>query len=155
MEITFQKELNRAHVFRIRRQDGSETWQRHTDFFVLHDLLHYVVEKNLRYKEAFYGLVEQGKNIEDFDNLSREASRSLPWESIVTEHLVNLFASELTSEQPWQDFLDQVETVCRQAGLEVPQIADSQLRAIREQFKGLHQQWQSLKDSERLTLHWP
>src|SRR5688500_10877816 len=48
------------------RADGSSTWQRSSDFFAHHDLIHYAVESVLGYREGFLGLVASGRDLDSF-----------------------------------------------------------------------------------------
>src|SRR5438094_310694 len=48
------------------REDGSLTWQRSSDFFAYHDLMHYAVETTFGYREGFLGLVAQGRDLDSF-----------------------------------------------------------------------------------------
>ncbi len=48
MEIT--KNEGKPHIISYARDDGTITWMHSDDFFVRHDLSHYVIEKQLGYK---------------------------------------------------------------------------------------------------------
>jgi len=48
------------------RDDGSSTWQKSSDYFAYHDLIHYAVETTLGFRDAFLGLVAKGKGLDEF-----------------------------------------------------------------------------------------
>jgi hypothetical protein len=86
MTISFQKEQDKPHVLRCTRKDGSVTWTLlKTPFDIDHDLTHYVVEKTLNLRGGFYGLLEQGVDINDFLLPKDERPIHLKWENLPIE----------------------------------------------------------------------
>lgn len=67
MNIIFTKRKNGSATLRCIRADGSETWSntKHPAL-VVHDLIHYVVETELGFGQAFYGLLATGHDISNF-----------------------------------------------------------------------------------------
>ncbi|MGH8436256.1 MAG: hypothetical protein ACRERX_17645, partial [Pseudomonas sp.] len=58
LTIRIKKGRDGPHSLVCQRADGSMTMQHHpTEFFPLHDLIHYAVETVLNYQRGFYGLV--------------------------------------------------------------------------------------------------
>ena len=68
------------------RADGSRTWGKEHPFFPVHDLTHCAVENVLGFDQAFFGLIATGWDIDDFTKPG--ASRKLPFQAIVAEHVV-------------------------------------------------------------------
>lgn len=70
MLIRLKKTSDGSSVLSCVRADGSTTWQRNEGrkgrFFPLHDLTHYAVETVLGHRRGFFGLVNEGWNLEDF-----------------------------------------------------------------------------------------
>ncbi len=46
MLIQFTKNAGKPHILKYIRDNGTETWMPAEDFFIRHDLSHYVLEKN-------------------------------------------------------------------------------------------------------------
>ena len=76
MTIAFSKKENKQHTLTCTRTDGSQTWMQVSDFFVAHDLMHYATETVLQYKDAFYGMLNRGINITDFEKPKSERTIS-------------------------------------------------------------------------------
>ena len=96
MEILFTKTGKEDHVFSCKREDGSVTWKQGSSFFILHDLCHFAVETVMQLKNAFYGMVEAGTDISDFDLPKEQRDFQITNEAIFAEHLVNLLVIEYT-----------------------------------------------------------
>ncbi len=71
MEIIFTKHANNSNHISCKREDGSTTWMKCTDFFIRHDLMHFALETTFNFKNAFYGMIAGGISISDF-NLPKE-----------------------------------------------------------------------------------
>ena len=81
------------------RSDGSFTRSSIHPGNELHDIIHYAVESTLKFKQGFYGLLDQGYQIEDFEaprpiRKMELLPANLPLESIQTEFLVNQLMME-------------------------------------------------------------
>src|SRR3982751_5238079 len=74
------------------RADGTRTWGKEHPFFPVHDLTHCAVESVLRLDQAFFGLIAKGWEIDDFAKPG--ASRRMPFQAIVAEHVVAAFDRE-------------------------------------------------------------
>ncbi len=62
------KNKNGLTVLTITKDDGSVTWSKLQRGLEFHDLAHYAVEKELQLKNSFYGMVNKGLDIHDFEN---------------------------------------------------------------------------------------
>src|SRR5262245_49019933 len=84
----------RGYVLTCLRDDGTMTYARpkHGPFFAQHDLRHYAVETTLKFRDAFYGLIEQGRSIPSFDQPG--SARTLPPQAIHAEFVVGLLDSD-------------------------------------------------------------
>ena len=61
MEIRLLRGADGRSRLTILRADGSAAWQNSQAFFALHDLLHFVVETELGFTSAFFGLIAAGR----------------------------------------------------------------------------------------------
>lgn len=70
-----------------------------------HDQGHFAMEKVLGFKNAFYGMIARGANIEDFE-LPREQRpeevipENLRPEALISEHFVNLLMVKTQNTSP-------------------------------------------------------
>lgn len=85
-------------AFALHRADGSVTIQRNPHaFFLLHDLTHLAIESTLELRRAFYGLVSEGWNFEDFGAPSRRGT--IPEEALRAELLAGYLDLERATGQ--------------------------------------------------------
>jgi hypothetical protein len=94
--IRIKKKTDGSAALTCRRADGSVTWQRQDGqlgrFFPLHDLTHYAVERSLGFDSAFYGLVADGWDMDDFGKSGEKGP--LPDEAMLAELIVGFFDLE-------------------------------------------------------------
>lgn len=143
MIIRFAKE-NRSsndgkpHTLTCRRDDGSQTWQPSSEFFVRHDLVHYAVETVLGYTEAFLGLVARGKDLDAFG--TRNGVKDVyTFEEGWAEIIVSLL------QWPWPSddaFFDALAITCANGGIPLPPLTPAQLARIRAEVTLLHEEWE-------------
>ncbi len=136
MIIQFQKHIDGRSTMRCLRDNGSSTYQTESEYFVKHDLLHVSVESVLNTKNAFFGLIAQGWDIDWFEIPApgETEKRSISAEALFVEQLVGLVQlswyreislselSEMITLSEWNlDKLDclsdnvifQIDTTCR------------------------------------------
>ena len=99
MLIRFKRHPDGSASLTCVRGDGTSTWQRQQGqlglVFPPHDLTHYAVETTLGYRHGFYGLIEDGWNIEDF---AKPWPRGpIPIEAQEVELIVGFFDTERRS----------------------------------------------------------
>jgi hypothetical protein len=160
VQITIAKHANGKGVLKCRRSDGTESWQRqaerHALHFVHHDITHFVTEFTLGLKQAFFGLVASGWDIEDTTGLSPRGP--LPDEAVFAEHLVGLLDVERATIDRWDAgyFIEQLEA----AGVRIPVtvralLSDATLDVIRAKRVSLSKQWNDLPPNGSLVLDFP
>lgn len=83
MRVQLTKRVGGGVVLNCIRADGTVTWQTQDGplglFFPYHDLTHYAVETVLGFRHAFYGLLADGRAIDDTGE--KEARGRLPAEA--------------------------------------------------------------------------
>lgn len=137
MLIEIVKRGDGAGVLRCTRDDGTVAWQkqeRHGQFFALHDITHYVVETTLGLREAFFGLINQGWEIDD--TTGKGSRGPLPPDAGTAEYIVGLLDAERASATTWsiKDFDESLPE-------SVPKPSASDLAAIRQRRDELFAQW--------------
>lgn len=155
-QLSFRKAIGKPPVFTFRRTDGSTTWSK-LSVPIEHDLAHYAVEKTLRFRRAFYGLLDEGFTAEAFEapRASRLAAllpQNLPLEALQTEHIVGRLQTELLCGiNP--DFISDLKQALDASGLPYPaSLTPAQLDSIRGLFGDLVTQWKTLAAGEELHL---
>ncbi|WP_420401212.1 hypothetical protein [Flagellimonas sp.] len=158
MKIQFKKRKGKASILNCIREDGSVTWSQIHPNFEVHDLAHFAVETVLDFKKAFYGMLSDGFNIEDFE-LPRDkrpealVPANLPPESLQTEHLVNLLLTNLQSGGEHMDLIPTLKEILTREGLPYPHgLNTDSLAKIQQSLNDLLAQWNALGEGETLEL---
>ncbi len=147
-----------SSILTVKRADGTYTWTRLYPGLEVHDLAHYAVEDVLGLEHAFYGILAQGYNIEDFEAPREERHpdlqpKNLKPEALQTEHLVNLLLTELQTGELLDGFLSQLSTILTESGLPpMTELTTENLSAIRSCLNELCTCWRATKTGETLEL---
>lgn len=153
LEIKITKGRDGQSTLKCTRSDGTSTWTKVSDYFPVHDMTHYVVETTLGIPNAFYSLVLDGWNIEDF--AVKGASRRFPPQANLVEALVGRLQRDLIpgSDFTGESFNDEVVAVLE--GIGNPErrlVSESELSLMRTRLLELLGQWKVLAPGESLTL---
>jgi hypothetical protein len=155
MLIRFAKGAkDRSPTLTCIRDDGSCTWQKSSHYFVRHDLIHYAVESVLGYRNAFWGLVAQGKDLDDFGTRNGVKDVYTPEEGWA-ETIVGLLQWPSVSGGPdltSTELIAMLSQSCADQGTAIPPLSEQQIAQIREQYRALHRRWDQLPDGEILEV---
>ena len=158
MLILFKKSRTSQGVLYCTRGDGSQSWSKMHPGLELHDLAHYVVESHLGYRNAFFGLIEQGHEIGDFE-LPREQRpqalqpAKLPVEAIYAEYIVNQLQTDYATGGTTSVFLDTLNNTLQTKGLPFPEGLDQHLvNLLRVKYRALVYQWMTLPPGQALEF---
>lgn len=155
MTIEFHKEQGKPHVLRYIRQDGSVTWTLlKTPFAIDHDLMHYAVEKILDLRGGFYGLLEQGFDINDFTLPKEQRPIALKWENLpieaqYSEIIVGAFQQIPFNEDFWAGLKMQLDHFNL---LVFEKLTPSVYEAILLKINRLRTEWAQLHFGQTLIL---
>lgn len=154
MLIRLKKRDHKKHTLSCVRDDGSVTWCPDDDYFAHHDLIHYVVETTLGYRQAFYGLLAAGWEVSDFGQLDPATGkkRVIPLEAGHTEMIASALQAELWGGIPPESFFEMLEMACANMNVPPSAITPEQLAAMRERIPDLFGQWRALPVGETLEL---
>jgi hypothetical protein len=156
--VRIKKKSDGGAALSCERADGSVTWQRQNGrlgaFFPLHDLTHFAVESVLGFRNAFYGLVAQGWDIDRFEQPG--AAKTTPAETLLAELIVGFFDVERATGEPSsaEDFNWKIDTYHDEHGIPRTgfRMTDEQLAAIRAKRDELFGKWQAVPPGETLDL---
>lgn len=158
MKIIVQKKLGKQSILKIIRDDGTSTWSKLHVGMETHDLCHYAVEHVLEFKNAFYGIINKGFEIGDFE-LPRDQRpfqvqpTNLHNEALITEHIVNLLEVELLNAGRNDTFIEQLELILEENNLIKPSnLNEKTLLKIRQCYQSLVAKWQQLANENSLEL---
>jgi len=155
MLIRLVKGKDKPDTLHCIRANGSQTWARlPKGFGPLHDLAHYVVETTLGFDQAFYGLLAQGRAIEEF---AETEDRSWVGEQgTLAETIVMTLQHEVVGSAAPEAFFEMVEEACRGLGIAAPEVLTPEaLAAMRAQYGQLRRQWAQTPPGGCLELDFP
>jgi hypothetical protein len=136
------------------RDDGTATWQKSSDFFARHDLIHYVVETSLEYREAFLGLLARGRDLSSFGT-QNGVKDVYTQEEVWAESIVGICQwPDRPGDSPPdnQELLALLAKTFKDRNEPGPVITESQLAEIRKRVQDLHHRWDLLPGGETLEL---
>ena len=159
MELLFIKQLGKPVSFKCIRADKSSTYMLifHT-FNLERKLIHYALETVLGFNQAYYGLLEKGHSLKDFEVPSFDRPMhlkegNLPEEAIQSEILSSLFHIELNEETTIDGFIDVAKITFEARNIKFPDLAEDQINKIREKIHSLLEEWNLLGAGNVLSLH--
>jgi hypothetical protein len=138
------------------RADGSRTWGKEHPFFPVHDLTHCAVESVLDFDQAFFGLIATGWDIDDF--AKPRASRTMPFQAIVAEHVVGVFDREPALPAPLSvaEFNETVFASLPAVQRDAFQpLTNAQVSRVREVRSMLEARWHALPVGATLVVEFP
>lgn len=156
MRILFKKGRDKISLSCIRG-DGSRTWSDLHEGTVFHDLAHYIVEKEFGFTQAFYGLIKQGFNIDDFELPAQQRPqtlmpKNLPEEALVTEHLVNLLQVLINHPDRTKNLLEQLKIICSTRSFAFKPTYEN-INTLFFKLENLLQEWENIPVGEVLELN--
>lgn len=154
MLLKITKNTCKPHIILYQRDNGTATWMKADDFFVRHDLSHYALEKTLDYTTAFMGMLNNGMDVQDFENRAKRLQIIVTEEACCAENMANLFLMETTrgNFDNFNEVLASAFTDMRQS-FSTPVLKESDINAVRIFLYALLQQWDELAAGETMILN--
>lgn len=115
MLVEFSKKKSGIVVMKITRNDGSETWSKLRRGIEDHDIAHVAVENELKLQRSFFGLIDKGAKITDFEDKDKQPAIHL--ESKQTEYLVNHLQVEYRSPKKSFDLSSTLKETLESRGI--------------------------------------
>lgn len=156
MRIELRKGRDGPATLACVRGDGTRTWGKEHPFFPIHDITHCVVESVLGCEQAFFGLIATGWEIDDFAKPG--ASRRMPFQAIVAEHVVGVFDRERALLQPMTspEFNESVVASLPPAQRDAfTPLSDEQLARVRASRQALESRWHALGPGATMEVTFP
>ena len=123
------------------------------DFFVMHDLSHFAIERTLGYTEAFMGMLNRGMDIKEFENREKRLQLTIAPEAVFAENMANLFLMEI-AQGNLEDFNRTLVQSFKAMGkeLEAPVLLDQEIHSIRDYLRKLIDEWKNLEMGKTILL---
>jgi hypothetical protein len=156
MVIQLKKGRDGPATLACVRVDGTRTWGKEHPFFPVHDITHCAVESVLGFDQAFFGLIAAGWDIDDFEKPG--ASRRMPFQALVAEHVVGVFDRERALPAPLTvaEFNEAVLASLPPLQRDWFQpLTDAQVSHVRELRSTLEARWHALPVGATLEVTFP
>lgn len=159
MKILIKKSNNKPSILTCIRGDGSNTWTKLHQGLEIHDIAHFVVETELSFKDAFYGTVAKGININDYELPTKQRPKeviptNLSLHALQTEHIVNLLQIHYLNTQNDFNFIETLKDIFNKHDMKFPpELTEEKFEIIKNHLISLMQQWESLNEGEELELY--
>ena len=155
MKIFYTKNLGKYDDFVCVREDGTTHQVQMPKIGSLpHDLVHFVVEKELAMESGFYAHVEKG--LIDGYYLKTETAENPEQSAIDAKHaesIVECFQAEFVSgAQSPEDFQYFLNVTCEERKIPHFQITGEQIERIRKGLLSMNERWDAVKIGETLEL---
>jgi hypothetical protein len=153
MKVQFQKNKATKNVITFVRDNQTITWTKADDFLVLHDLSHYTIEKTLNFTTAFYGMINSGATIKDFEDKVIRDKMNLNNEAWYAETLANLILIEHT-QTTFENLNETFREALNQTNPNIPFMAISvtDIEKIRALYSQLIKNWKILPENQLMEL---
>ena len=155
--VRFTKRADGDALLKCVRRDGTTSWQRqkgvHATFFPLHDLTHFAIESELGCRQAFYGLIAAGWDIED--TTGKGTRGPLPPEARAVEHLVGALDLERAGSVTWTaaELNEQARAFAAERDLPaLHPLTEDDLARVRATLGDLLRRWHALEPGNTLEL---
>lgn len=152
MKIIFKKN-NAKNFIHITRDDNTETWMQSDDFLIMHDLMHYATETTLKMNKGFYGIVNSGVDMNDFELPKEQRKFQMNDDALLAETLVNLLTIEYTQGR-FENFNDTLEEtrIKNNYNFNPFVLTEEQHNKIFETFELLITKWRQLNQNDVFEL---
>jgi hypothetical protein len=155
MLLQITKHTGKPHIIRYLRDDGTDTWMKTDEFFVHHDLSHYAIEKTLGYKTAFMGMLNNGMNIQDFENREKRLKLPITQEACYAENMANLFLMETVQGDSGNfNGLLAAAFVNMKQPFTAPVLSQNEIDTVRNCLKTLLNRWNQLPAGKTMALEY-
>lgn len=150
MEIIITKGKNR-NTLTCRREDGSLTSVNLGPDIPFHDIAHYVIEREFKIKNGFYGKIKSGMTIQELSD--KEIIKKLGPETWLSEIMARNLQSMGSGAAENQQFIELITwEVENTLGIKVPSMELVNIEKVKSEFEKLCKKWGSVPEGGKLKL---
>lgn len=144
MTIEITRKTPYLCAYTIKRKDNSaERFELDAKTYFLHDICHYVVEKNLAYSKGFWGMLSGGHSLNELFGKENPETEELRF----IEQIVGPVQSVYSGHMPKHRFAEHTGHI----GFTAP---DGFLDSCLDEITDLMNKWRDLPVGKQLTLEW-
>ena len=150
MEITIIKGKNR-NTLTCKRKDGTLTSMNLGPDIPNHDIAHYIVEKEFKLENGFYGKVKSGMTIEELSD--KEIIKNLGSETWLSEIMARNLQSIGSGAVKTEQFIELINWEAQNInGIEIPNMSLTIIEKMKSDFDHLCEKWNLIPEGGKLKL---
>lgn len=144
MNIEIRKKTPYTCEYCITRKDSSqELFVLDTKTYFLHDICHYVVEKQLQYPKGFWGMLSLGYSLQELFGKENQLTPELRFIEQIVGPIQSVYAEHIPKQQ-FSEFIAHLNF----------SISDNVLDDCLEEITAIQNQWKNLETGKSITLKW-
>jgi hypothetical protein len=155
LTLRLTKLSNTHHRFAYGRSDGTgQTLELATRNFLLHDLIHFAVESEGRFKNSFYGLLDRGETYESLGDADiTDDTHPGGAEILMTERIVGAFTALAKGAATPDQTIAGMENLLEAYGEPMPSWLNVAFaERVEERLRRLQGEWKATPFGETLEL---
>ena len=150
MEIIITKGKNR-NMLTCKRKDGTLTSANLGTSIPNHDIAHYIVEKEFKIENGFYGKLKSGMTIEELSN--KEIIKNLDSETWLSEIMARNHQAIGSGAAKTKEFIQLIHWEAQNIeGVKVPNMNLTDIKKMKSDFDQLCKKWNLISENGELRL---
>ncbi|MFY7670423.1 hypothetical protein ACOSP6_04995 [Tenacibaculum sp. MEBiC06402] len=151
MEILITKGENR-NTLTCKRKDGTSTSLNLGPDIPNHDIAHYIVEKEFKLENGFYGNIKSGMTIEELSD--KEIIKNLGTETWLSEIMARNLQAISSGAAKTEQFIELINWEAQNInGIVVPDMNLTDIERMKSEFDKLCQKWNLIPENGQLKLN--
>ena len=144
MKIEIKKNTQFQCEYTITRKDKSiELINLETKTYFLHDICHFVLEKNLQYSKGFWGMLSQGHSFKELFGKDNPQSNELRFIEQIVGPVKSVYWGHIP-KQNFEEYIRHLDFI----------MTDNILNSCLDEINSIMENWRQLSAGEQLMLEW-
>jgi hypothetical protein len=144
MKIEIKKSTQFQCEYTITRTDKSiEIINLETKTYFLHDICHFVVEKNLHYSKGFWGMLSQGHSFKELFGKNNPKTNELRFIEQIVGPVQSVYWGHIP-KQNFEEYIKHLDFI----------LTDNILNSCLDEINSIMENWRQLSIGEQLMLEW-
>lgn len=156
MKIAFRKISDQRHALEIEHDDGRrERVECETRSYLLHDFLHYAVEREAGIERGFWGSLASGKSLAQLNDKAQPSVFEADAEIATVERMVGMLHGAAKG-QAAEAVVAAIGRYAETSETSVPPwLTEDFVRRVQERLRQVMGRWRATAYGECLWLEWP
>ncbi|WP_025764538.1 hypothetical protein [Dyadobacter tibetensis] len=144
MKIEIKKKTQFQSEYTITRKDKSiELINLETKTYFLHDICHFVVEKNLQYSKGFWGMLSQGHSFKELFGKDNPQTNELRFIEQIVGPVQSVYWGHIP-KQNFDEYIRHLDFI----------MTENILNSCLDEINSIMENWRQLSVGEQLIIEW-